>query len=87
LTRLLGQVDEKRNPRTRATVSQLLDKWIDVHDVDDQTRRGYEGKVRQHIRPLMGGVSLAKLEVETLDSFYAELSVEVVTCSVFVLDR
>jgi integrase len=73
LTRLLGQVDEKRNPRTRATVSQLLDKWIDVHDVDDQTRRGYESKIRKHIRPLIGGVSLAKLEVETLDSFYAEL--------------
>jgi len=32
-TRLLGQVDERRNPRTKATVSQLLDKWLEVLDV------------------------------------------------------
>ena len=27
-TRLLSQVDERRSPRTRATVSQLLDRWL-----------------------------------------------------------
>ena len=26
-TRLLNQVDERRNPRTKATVNQLLDRW------------------------------------------------------------
>ncbi len=26
-TRLLSQVDERRNPRTKATVNQLLDRW------------------------------------------------------------
>jgi len=37
-TRLLHQVDQKRNPRTRATVGQLLDRWLQVLDVDvDQT--------------------------------------------------
>ncbi|MGH3386997.1 MAG: hypothetical protein ACRDO1_20640 [Nocardioidaceae bacterium] len=27
-TRLLHQVDEKRSPRTRATLGQLVDKWL-----------------------------------------------------------
>ena len=72
-TRLLNQVDERRSPRTRATVGQLLDKWLDVLDVDPSTRRTYDGYIRKHIRPLLGSLSLTRLDVETLDSFYAEL--------------
>ena len=33
-TRLLNQVDEKRNPKTRATVDQLIAKYFPVLDVD-----------------------------------------------------
>jgi hypothetical protein len=70
---MLSQVDERRSPRTRATVGQLLDKWLDVLDVDPSTRRTYDGYIRKHIRPLLGSLSLTRLDVETLDSFYAEL--------------
>lgn len=72
-SRLQTQVDERRNPRTRATVGQLLDRWLEVLDVDPSTRRTYEGYIRKHIRPLLGPLSLLRLNVETLDSFYAEL--------------
>ena len=72
-TRMLGQVDERRSPRTRATLGQLLDKWLEVLDVDPSTRRGYGNNIRKHIRPLLGSLSLTRLDVETLDSFYAEL--------------
>lgn len=41
-SRLQNQVDERRNPRTRATVGQLLDKWLEVLDVDPSTRRTHE---------------------------------------------
>ena len=72
-SRLQNQVDERRNPRTPATVVQLLDRWLKVLDVDPSTRRGYEGYIRKHIRPLLGSLSLTRLDVEALDSFYAEL--------------
>ncbi|MFL6075562.1 MAG: hypothetical protein ACJ73S_19415 [Mycobacteriales bacterium] len=72
-TRLLGQVDERRNPRTRATVNQLLDRYLELIDIEDTTRSTYEGYVRNHIRPLLGELSLAKLNGEVLDSFYAQL--------------
>ena len=72
-TRMLSQVDERRSPRTRATLGQLLDKWLEVVDVDPSTRRGYRNNIRKHIRPLLGSLSLTRLSVETLDSFYAEL--------------
>lgn len=72
-SRLQNQVDERRNPRTRATLSQLIDRWLEVLDVDASTRRTYEGYIRKHVRPLLGSLSLTRLDVETLDSFYAEL--------------
>jgi integrase len=72
-TRLLNQVDEKRNPKTRATVDQLITKYFAVIDVDVQTRRGYRSKYETHIKPLIGTVPLTRLDVEVLDSFYAQL--------------
>lgn len=72
-TRLLNQVDEQRNPRTRATVNQLMDRYLELLDVDTNTRRGYEGYIRNHVRPLLGTLPVGRLDGETLDSFYAVL--------------
>jgi hypothetical protein len=52
-TRLLSQVDERRKPRTRATVAQLLDRWLEVLDVEASTRQGYVRKLDKHVRPLL----------------------------------
>jgi integrase len=46
---LLAQVDEKRYPRTRATINQLLDRWLTVVDVEPETLRGYQAKARKHV--------------------------------------
>ena len=72
-TRFLAQVDEKRNPLTRATMNQLLDRWLDVLDVEVSTRQGYVKKIEKHVRPLLGSVPVAKIDAETLESFYAVL--------------
>jgi hypothetical protein len=62
-TRLLAQVDEKRNPRTRATVGQLLDKYLTVLDVEPTTRSTYEGYIRNHIRPVLGTVHSTRAQL------------------------
>jgi integrase len=72
-TRLLNEVDEKRNPKTRATIDQLMARYFEVADVDIQTMRGYKSKYENHIKPLIGSQPLARLDVEILDSFYAQL--------------
>lgn len=72
-TRLLNQVDEKRNPRSRATMGQLVDRWFQVHDGDPSTLRGYETKIRNQIHPLLGHLPLTRVTTEVLDSFYADL--------------
>jgi hypothetical protein len=72
-TRLLSQVDERRNPRTKATVNQLLDRWLDVLDVESSTRIGYVGKIEKHIRPLLGKMQVARVDAELLETLYARL--------------
>jgi integrase len=72
-TRLLSQLDERRNPRTKATVNQLLDRYLEVVDLDDSTRNTYVGYLDRHVRPVLGNVLLSKLDAEMLDSLYGQL--------------
>jgi hypothetical protein len=52
LTRLQNQVDERRAPRTSATLDQLLDRYLEVGlEVAPGTRRDYASKPSKHIRP------------------------------------
>ena len=72
-TRLLQQVDERRAPRTNATVHQLLDRYLEMLDVELTTRERYESVIRTHIRPLLGDLNVGRLNGEVLDSFFATL--------------
>jgi integrase len=72
-TRLLNQVDEQRSPRTRATVSQLMDRYLEVIDVEEKTRRGYITYIDKHIGPQLGPMQVGKIDAEVLDAFYASL--------------
>ena len=72
-TRLLSQVDEQRNPRTRAAVNQLLDRWLEVLKVEPSIRLGYVRKLDKHVRPLLGKMQVARVDEELLETFYARL--------------
>ncbi|MFC6023632.1 hypothetical protein ACFP2T_46700 [Plantactinospora solaniradicis] len=72
-TRLLNQVDEKRNTHTKATVNQLVDRNLEVLDVEPTTRVTYEGYERNHVRPSLGELAVGRLDGKILDSFYAPL--------------
>jgi integrase len=71
--RLQHQVDERRQPRTSATLGQLLDKYLDLADVEATTARTYRGYVEHHIRPLVGHVKVGAFDADLMDSFYAAL--------------
>jgi integrase len=72
-TRLLNQLDERRNPRTKATVNQLLDRWLEVAEMETTTRNSVVGRLNRHVRPVLGAMSVGRLDAETLESFYAQL--------------
>jgi integrase len=80
-TKLLSQLDERRNARTKATVNELLDRYLEVLIVADSTRAGYEGYIVNHIRPVLGKLKVGELDGETLDRFYAQLRRCRVRCS------
>jgi integrase len=72
-TRLLNQVDERRSPRTEATVNDLLDRWLDVVDIDVKTRAGYVGKIQKHIRPTLGRQQVGRVRADSIEGLYAQL--------------
>ncbi|MGH3568912.1 MAG: tyrosine-type recombinase/integrase [Pseudonocardia sp.] len=72
-TRLINQVDEQRNPRTKATVNQLMDRYLELLDVEPTTHKRYEDAIRIHVRPLLGHLPVGKLNGETLDAYHTIL--------------
>jgi integrase len=71
-TKFLSQVDERRNPRSKGTLDDLLDRHVDQLDVDVQTKRGYRNVLNKHVRPFLGTTQAAKIGVEALESLYAD---------------
>ena len=68
LRRLANQVDERRNPRTSATVDQLLEHYLDQFDGAASTLKLYRGYVRNHISPFLDRIKVGALDADTLDS-------------------
>ncbi len=73
LTKLLTQVDEGRHPRSSITVGEVIDKWLEVAELEETTRNRYSGLVRLYIRPTFGERTVGKLDPELLERFYARL--------------
>lgn len=71
--RLLTEITERRNPRTNATVDQLLDRYLEMHDGGRSTLAAYRLYLDKHVRPFIGSLKVGALDVEVLDSLYAEL--------------
>jgi integrase len=72
-TKLLSQLDERRNPRTKATMNRLMDRYLEVLDVEGNTQRSYQGLTHNHIRPALGALPVAQVDGEVLDAFYSQL--------------
>ena len=73
LTRLLRQVDERRHRRSKVTVGQIIEKWLQVTRHEDSTRERYEELIRLYIRPTLYHLPAGKVDAELLERFYARL--------------
>lgn len=78
VTRLLNEVNEQRQPRTSATVAQLMELHLErlatSGKAGPKTMTGYRASVALHINPLLGHEKVGKVDAYMLDSFYAELA-------------
>jgi integrase len=71
--RLLNQVDERRHPRTAATIAQLLARYLSELRVARKTLHTYRGYVDKHVLPFLGELKVGQVDADALDSLYAEL--------------
>jgi integrase len=73
--RMLADLAAGREPRTKATFGELLDRMLEVADLDFTTRGMYQGYIERTIRPVLGGMQVRELEQrpDLLDSLYAAL--------------
>jgi integrase len=71
--RLVDQVRDRRRPRTDVTVTELLDRHVELVHASDATRRSYRHTVTKHFQPQLGHLRLAALTPEVLDYLYAAL--------------
>lgn len=72
-TRLLADVDAKRNASTHGTLNTALDKWLSIHEVEETTLEGYRGHIDRVIRPALGSAPVVKVTVQVLEELYGDL--------------
>jgi integrase len=73
LTKLQGQVDDEKHPKTNITVAQAIEQWRDVAKLAETTRDRYDDLIRIYLLPTFGNLPAAKLDAEILERFYARL--------------
>ncbi len=73
LGRLLEDAATGRRPDTRVTVGELLDRYMEVAELDLSTRQTYEGYIRRTILPALGSIEVRKVRGPVLDTFYTRL--------------
>src|SRR5262249_34827480 len=58
------------------TVGQLLDRWLESSKATTETRTFEERQrlVRNHVRPRLGGLKLAKVNALHVESLYADMA-------------
>ncbi|MFP5023464.1 tyrosine-type recombinase/integrase [Pseudonocardia phyllosphaerae] len=71
--RITHQIDERRTPRTSATLDQLLDRYLATIDVAATTHRAYTRYLERHVRPFLGRKTAGGVGAEAVDALYAEL--------------
>ena len=73
--RLLVQVEADTVPDRSATLSVLLDRWLEVAELELSTRETSAGYIRRTLKQALGDMSLRKLQhrVDLLDRLYTHL--------------
>ena len=72
LAAMVTEVEAGKVSRTTATLSQLLEMWLEVGKRNQRPRTHYENrrKIEGRIRPTLGHIQLAELRPDVIDAAY-----------------
>ena len=73
LDAILNAAEAGRTPDDSATMSLVLDRYLEVTDLAVSTRMTHESYIRRVIRPVLGDVRIRKIGPDSLDALYAHL--------------
>jgi hypothetical protein len=69
-----GEIDAQRNARTRAVFRVAIAEWLNVHELKETTRDGYEMYARNYINPALSDEPVSKISARVLEQFYANFA-------------
>ena len=69
LARIHQQLDENRHPKSAITVSEVIERWLEVAELEETTRDRYEDLIRLYILPTFGAMQAGRLDPELLEVF------------------
>jgi hypothetical protein len=75
--RLLKEAKARRSPDRSATVSHLLDKWMEIADHELSTVVTNRGYIEQKLKPVIGNYTVRQFQerVDILDELYKHLRI------------
>jgi hypothetical protein len=73
LSEFRTQVLKQRTAASSVSFSYAIDEWLRTSEIEASTRKTYLGYIANHIKPVLGGLPVKKLDVRTIESFYTEL--------------
>ncbi|MEV4315295.1 tyrosine-type recombinase/integrase [Actinocrispum sp. NPDC049592] len=73
LGKFLAQVDEQRSVSSSVTLAYAIDEWMRTSELEDSTRKTYEGYIKRTILPVLGSLAAKEVDARALESFYTEL--------------
>jgi integrase len=73
LAELRTQLNKQRATQSSITLTEALAEWLRVTELEQSTRKTYEGYIERTISPALGKVPLKKLDARTLESLYTQL--------------
>jgi integrase len=73
LSEFRTQVVKQRSAESTVPFNHALDEWLRYSEIEDSTRDGYVNYIEHYIKPVLGTISVSKINARTLESFYTEL--------------
>src|SRR5258708_1238781 len=62
------QVNQQRSATSTVTLGYAIDEWMKASELEDSTRQTYVGWIERTLRPVLGDLSVSKVNARILET-------------------